>query len=83
MAHKFLASGDQGAAAVLGATTLTLSSSERMLGQLTIPRIVQPGVAIGDAIQAAKEEMAASRPDLVDVLHGWVLLGDPALVVQP
>ena len=26
---------------------------------------------------------AASNPELVDVLLGWTLLGDPALVIEP
>jgi len=83
LAHKLLLSGDRGAAAVLGAATLTEASSDKAFGQLLMPRIVQPGVTIGAAIQAAKEELAATQPDLVDVLLGWTLLGDPALVLEP
>ena len=83
MAHKLLLSGDRGAAAVLGSSTLTLSSSEALLGALVTPRLTAPGMRIGDAILEAKRELAESNTGLVDVQLGWNLLGDPALVVDP
>lgn len=83
LGHTFLLSGDRGAAAVLGASTLTLASSEEKLGRLVLPRLVAPGTKIGDAVLAAKQELARTDPGLVDVLLGWTLLGDPAQVVQP
>jgi hypothetical protein len=82
LGHKLMLSGPQGAAAVLGATTLTKSSSEEKLGQLMMPLLTQPGMTLGDAMQAAKMQMAATQPELADVLLGWTLLGDPTLVVQ-
>ncbi len=83
LAHKLLLSGDRGAAAVLGAAVLTDSSSEEALGRLLTPRLVAPGVALGDAVQGAKVELAASGRGMEDVILGWTLLGDPALVVEP
>ncbi len=83
LAHRFLLSGDQGAAAVLGASTLTLSSSEELLGQKLMPYLLQPGMTVGQAVHAAKRDLAASNPELPDVLLGWTLLGDPALQVVP
>jgi hypothetical protein len=83
MAHKFMLSGDQGAAAVLGSTAISYDFSERALGQLLIPKLVEPGTSIGAALQAAKAELAENHPDLADVLLGWTILGDPALVIQP
>jgi hypothetical protein len=47
-----------------------------------MPLLTQPGMTLGDAMQAAKMQMAATQPELVDVLLGWTLLGDPTLVVQ-
>lgn len=82
LGHKFLLTGNRGAAAVLGASTLTSPTSESRLGQLVTPRLVQPGVTIGAAVQAAKTELANTNPEMVDVLLGWTLLGDPTLVVQ-
>ena len=82
LGHKLLLSGDRGAAAVLGASTITQSSSEELLGMRVVPRLVAPGTRIGDAIVAAKADLDAAQPGLVDVQLGWTLLGDPALVVE-
>jgi hypothetical protein len=83
LVQSFLFSGDKGAAAVLGASTLTDSESEDLLGQLLTPRLVTPGLSIGQALLQAKTELAQSHPDLLDVLLGWSIMGDPALVVEP
>jgi hypothetical protein len=83
LVHGLLLSGDRGAAASLGAVTLTDAYSERQLGELLTPRLTQPGMRLGDALQAAKAELAASQPGLLDVLLGWTLMGDPTLVIEP
>jgi hypothetical protein len=83
LVQSFLFSGDKGAAAVLGASTLTDSESEDLLGQLLTPRLVTPGLSIGQALLQAKTELAQSHPDLLDVLLGWSIMGDPALIVEP
>lgn len=83
LAHAFMLHEGGGAAAVLGASTITESTSDEALGKLLIPRLSQPGMTIGQAIQAAKDELAQTQPDLTDVLLGWTLLGDPALMVEP
>ncbi len=83
MVQSFLFSGEQGAAAVLGSSTLTESSSERQLGELLTPRLVTPGMTMGQALQDAKSELAQSHPELLDVLLGWSLMGDPALMIEP
>ena len=79
----YVFSGDSGAAAVLGASTLTDSNSEQMLGELLTPYMVTPGMSIGQAMQAAKYELAQTHPELLDILLGWSLMGDPALVIEP
>jgi hypothetical protein len=83
LGHKFMLSGNQGAAAVLGASTLTEVDSDRALGYLLTPRLLEPGMTIGRAVLEAKRELAATRPDLKDVLLGFTILGDPALSVEP
>jgi len=82
MAHRFLLSGDRGAAAVMGATTLTSGSSDSLLAGLVTPHLASPGMTIGDAIVTAKQQIGPEAGRL-DVLIGWTLLGDPALVIQP
>ncbi len=83
MGHAFLLSGTNGAAAVTGSTTETYMNSEYRLGKLLTPKMVQPGMTVGMAMQTAKADLALSNPDLLDVLLGWTLLGDPTMVVQP
>ena len=83
LVQSFLFAGDRGAAAVLGAATLTDSSSEQLLGELLTPRLVVPGMSVGQALLDAKRELAATHPELADVLIGWSLMGDPALVIEP
>ncbi|MCI0417310.1 C25 family cysteine peptidase [bacterium] len=83
LGHKLLLSGDRGAASVLGAATLTEGQSERMLGQRFFSRLFQPGQTIGSALQGAKADLGSTHPDLLDVLLGWTLLGDPTMVVEP
>jgi hypothetical protein len=83
LVQKLLFSGDRGSAAVMGASTLTDSGSEELLGELLTPRLVIPGMPIGQALQDAKSELAQTHPGLLDVLLGWSLMGDPALVIEP
>lgn len=79
LAHRFLTSGPHGAAAVVGASTLTDLHSEQQLGPRVLSRAAQPGVLLGDAIQQAKSDLAAEHPEMLDVILGWTLLGDPTL----
>jgi hypothetical protein len=37
---------------------------------------------LGDAVTEAKQALARTNPDMTDVLLGWTLLGDPALVID-
>lgn len=83
LGHQFLLAGNRGAAAVLGSTTITMAFSEEALGELMTPYLTAPGVTIGQAMLNAKQELAQTQPYLLDVLLGWTLLGDPALVIQP
>jgi hypothetical protein len=83
LAHEFMLHSDGGAAAVLGATTITQSSSEEALGLRVMPRIVASGVTIGQGIQDAKTDLALTNSALRDVLLGWTLLGDPAMMIAP
>jgi hypothetical protein len=84
LAHNLLLSGDRGAAAVIGSTTLTRISSETALGDLMVPLMAQPGMTIGQAFQMAKAEMAQSQIEgSLDALLGLTLLGDPMLIITP
>ncbi|MEM9292086.1 MAG: C25 family cysteine peptidase [Acidobacteriota bacterium] len=83
LGHRLLLAGPQGAAAVLGAATLTTVSSDRDLGERVLAALSESGVPIGTAILRAKTELhrAYGGQPPQDVMLGWTLLGDPALVV--
>lgn len=83
LAHRFLLSGDRGAAAVLGPTTLTETDSELAFGEALTPLLTRQGMTIGDAVVAAKRVTAQRRANAADVLLGFTILGDPALAIDP
>ena len=80
MGHRFLMEGDRGAVAVMGATTLTSASNEKLLSRLVFERLTQ-GESLGQAITNGKAEFAETRPDALDVILGWTLLGFPELIL--
>ena len=83
LVQKFLFSGENGAAAVFGATTLTYLQDEKLLAAQLMPRLATPGMTIGQALQDAKSQLAQTNPKMPDVFLGWTLMGDPALVIEP
>ncbi|MDH3377249.1 MAG: C25 family cysteine peptidase, partial [Gammaproteobacteria bacterium] len=83
LGHRFMLNADRGAAAVLGASTLTGAAAEHELADQVFSRIMEPGVTMGEAILNAKRAYAQDNPDQLDVILGWTQLGDPALVIQP
>jgi hypothetical protein len=40
-------------------------------------------MTVGQAVQVAKTQLGKANPELLDVLLGWSLMGDPTLVIQP
>ena len=83
MADRFLVGGANGAVTVLGASTLTTAEGERALGIELNKRMYLKGKTIGEAVIEAKQAMALTNPGASDILLGWQILGDPALVVNP
>ncbi len=84
LSHSFMLSGDRGAAAVLGASTLTEAAHETEFGKrlFGIGGMVS-GNTIGDAVLRTKRHVAIDHPDWLDVILGWQLLGDPLLKIAP
>jgi hypothetical protein len=86
LGNRLMLVGENGAVAVMGATTLTEDANENALARHLVPRLASPGATIGEAILAAKQRLAAENSpqrDLSDVLLGWNLLGDPTMVLEP
>jgi len=82
MSHVAMLSGQNGAAAVLGSSTLTLASSEAALGQQLFTEMYVPGKTIGQALVDAKKAISGNSSNS-DVLLGWQIMGDPAIVMNP
>jgi hypothetical protein len=70
-----LLSEQGGAASVLGATTLTSVVHDAMFGPPLMDALAT-SATIGEAMTAAKQELAASV-SAPDITLGWTLLGDP------
>jgi len=83
LSHALLLSGKQGAAAVVGAATLTELASDQALGLRIISTMLQPKQTLGKALQKAKKDLVATQGNKKDVVLGLTLLGDPALVLAP
>jgi len=83
LTQSLLFTGNNGAAATLGAVTITDSTSEKELGLRFIPRATESGKTIGQALLEAKQDLAQNHPEMLDVLLGWSLMGDPALIIEP
>ncbi|MGI9316385.1 MAG: C25 family cysteine peptidase, partial [bacterium] len=83
MGDQFLVGSEAGAVTVLGASSLTSADGERKLGLELNQRMYQKGMTIGDAVVQAKQAMAVNNPGATDILLGWQIIGDPALVVSP
>ncbi len=76
---------DSGPIALVGATSLTLSSSQEPFAQALIEALQnEENGRVGDAFQAAKAGLDVSNSGLAEVSDTFGLLGDPsALIVRP
>lgn len=81
MGHRLMMEGNQGAVAVMGATTLTDANAERELARLVFERLGN-GERLGEAVTNAKQVYAQTNPDDLDVLLGWTILGLPELTIN-
>ena len=67
----------------MGSTTFSYAVSEEALGNLMMPLLAQPGMRVGDAMTQAKQQLATTDPQMLDVLLGWTILGDPTIMISP
>ncbi len=81
MAHAFMLNANGGAAAVLGASTLTRADAERGLAKIVLENLTHNGMSLGQAVLQAKRDWAAQNPGDLDVILGWNILGDPATML--
>jgi Peptidase family C25 len=83
IAEEFMVGGAGGAAAVIGASGRTTFDGDKEMDLILTPRLLQPGMTIGDALTQAKQDVRAMNPTLADVFYGINLMGDPALTIVP
>jgi len=53
------------------------------LGSRAVAYLVTPGMRIGDALQAARQDLASEYPLMAGMANAYQILGDPTLVVEP
>ena len=82
LGHQLMLNDGAGAAAVIGAATLTETISDVELGRKLMPRLTSQGETIGQSLVSAKFEMIQEFPELYDVIVGWAILGDPAMMLD-
>jgi hypothetical protein len=81
--EEFLLS-DKGAATVLGTTSLTTASTEKILGSYVYQHMLEEGAAIGPALVAAKKQLRDGHNiPMKAILKSMQILGDPGLVINP
>lgn len=81
MGHSFMLSEDRGAAVVVGSATWTSVESGQQLGDRLMPLLATGDMTVGQALTAAKQDLATVGGDRRDAILGWTILGDPALVI--
>jgi hypothetical protein len=68
---------DNGAAAVIGTSTLTQTVHDELLARKVLAAL-HDGLPLGDALQRGRVELIAENPTMIDVYWGTQLLGDPS-----
>jgi len=75
LAHQLLFESEAGAVALSGASYLSEYRENAEFAKKLLKQIKQPGVSVGQAIQAEKSKMMPWN----DTVTNWSLLGDPSL----
>ncbi|NJR44183.1 hypothetical protein HC761_01695 [bacterium] len=75
VAHSLLLQ-PQGAALILGASSLTESRNDLSLANGILQRSSQ---SFGEALKQTQGEIVTQTPDALDVIYGGAILGDPSL----
>lgn len=83
LAHAWLLTANRGARAMLASTSLTESSSDRVIAEALVPQVSTPGIRLGDALLNAQHAVHGRWPERSDVIVGMTLLGDPSARLTP
>ena len=77
LAHQWLFAGDQGAAAIHGASVLGEYRENGLFAQRYLNQS-KTSKTVGEAIMKAKQELGSNN----EILHNWTMLGDPTLPIR-
>jgi hypothetical protein len=72
---------DGGSVASFGPTGVTTDDQQAVLARMLYPKVLGEGLSLGEAIRQAKRSAAALGAR--EAVDGFVLIGDPALVIRP
>jgi hypothetical protein len=82
MSHGLMLAGEQGAAIVVGSSTLTDAAAEAEFAALFQSEIMESKQSYGEAFIQAKKQFAENGgSEFKDILWGVTLLGDPLLAL--
>ena len=70
-----------GAVASFGPAGITSPAKQAIRNQALYAQLAQPDVTLGEAIQVAKNLALDIEPNANEVTEGFLLLGDPALLI--
>jgi len=77
LAHQWLFAGEQGAAAIHGASVLGEYRENGIFAERYLKQS-KTAKTVGEAILKAKQELGSNN----EILHNWAFLGDPALPIR-
>jgi len=77
LAHQWLFAGNQGAAAIHGASVLGEYRENGLFAQRYLNQS-KTSKTVGEAIVKAKQELGSNN----EILHNWTMLGDPTLPIR-
>jgi hypothetical protein len=83
LADALLLEKESGAASVIGSISLTGQDVHNAFGFQLLPRLMQKGMYIGDAILLARQQVIWDMPAWINALNAYTLLGDPTLMINP
>jgi hypothetical protein len=84
LSESFLLQPKTGAVAVLAPTSLTLPEEQSYLSYALIAEMnADPQARLGEILRRAQTQILAENPDAREVVETFLLLGDPALKINP
>ncbi len=84
LSESFLLQPKTGAVAVLAPTSLTLPEEQSYLSYAFIAEMnADPQARLGEILRRAQTQILAKNPDAREVVETFLLLGDPALKINP